>query len=404
MASERRIQFIEKSLDENYDLLAQYERRLLLESDPREQLKTKENITWINARIAELEHQLEELQNKAQAAAPELVVPQPGLPFAANHNPIETHFSGVITLLKQGKVIPVLGPGVNLCGRPAGVRWKPGQYLPSPEELSAHLAESFEYPEDDHPGLPRVSQYATIVHRPGPFYDRLRYVYDAIYPPTLLHEFWANLPLILRNKAPMPRYPIIITTNYDDLLERAYGEANEPYDLLAYASEGEHRNKFVHLLPGSSEWIPIDDPNKYLGLRLEQRPVILKMYGALERFNAGQDSLVITEDQLINYMTRTEISKLIPASLMRELRSSSLLFMGYNLRDWSLRVILHRIWGEREHRLNDYESWAIEPEESELSRKFWKKWDVELLPMSLEEYINGLSERLQALTPSRGRK
>ena len=44
-------------------------------------------------------------------------------------------------------------------------------------------------------------------------------------------------------------------------------------------------------------------------------------------------------------------------TLTAKLRKSHFLFLGYGLRDWNLRVILHRIAGEQ--RLN-YKSWAIQ--------------------------------------------
>ena len=43
--------------------------------------------------------------------------------------------------------------------------------------------------------------------------------------------------------------------------------------------------------------------------------------------------------------------------LAMQLRRSHFLFLGYGMRDWNLRVILHRIWGEQ--RLK-YKSWAIQ--------------------------------------------
>ncbi len=402
VVNERREKLLLKLLAENYDLLEQYERQLNLESDPRAQLKIRENLNWVHQRNAELEQQLENLKKPAAEAS---LVASALVSFnAPPADPLEAHFANLVSLFKQGRVISVLGDGINLLGRPAGAAWDLNRYPPTVEELAEHLAENFDYPPGSTPDLARVTQYASVLHRPGPLYDRLRQLYEVNYPPNDLHHFFASLPLLLRKKVANPRFPIIVTTNYDDLLERAFEEVDEPFDLLSYVAEGEQRNKFLHLPPGESDWIPIDDPNKYLGLKLEQRPVIIKMHGALNRFNSRQDGLVITEDHFINYMARTEISKLIPASIMRELRNSSLLFMGYSLNDWSVRVILHRIWGEREHRLNDYESWTVQPAPQELERKFWKKWDVEVVPIGLADYINGLSEQLQNFASSRSRR
>ena len=61
------------------------------------------------------------------------------------------------------------------------------------------------------------------------------------------------------------------------------------------------------------------------------------------------------------------------------------------------RHYLHRIWGEQKL---TYKSWAIQLKPDELEQKFWMKRDVEILNVSLEEYIAALSTRVQALSPT----
>ncbi len=77
----------------------------------------------------------------------------------------------------------------------------------------------------------------------------------------------------------------------------------------------------------------------------------------MDRASPERDSFVITEDHYIDYLTRTDISNLLPVTLAAKLRKSHFLFLGYSLRDWNLRVILHRIWGEQKL---TYKSWAIQ--------------------------------------------
>ena len=91
----------------------------------------------------------------------------------------------------------------------------------------------------------------------------------------------------------------------------------------------------------------------------DERTVILKMHGAVDRANpdATWDSYVITEDHYIEYLARTDIANLVPVTLAAKLRRSHFLFLGYSMRDWNLRVILHRIWGEQKLK---YKSWAIQ--------------------------------------------
>ncbi|MFQ5342890.1 MAG: SIR2 family protein [Anaerolineae bacterium] len=315
-------------------------------------------------------------------------------------DPLDLHYSVVVRAITAGRVVPFFGAGVNLCGRPAAMAWQPGQavHLPSGGELATYLAESFDYPLSDTDDLARVSQYVALAIGSGPLYDELRSLLDADYPPTALHQFFAALPGVLRNKGARQPYQLIVTTNYDDVMERAFHAAGEPFDLVFYIAEGEERGKFLHTPPDGEARL-IERPNEYRALALDQRPVILKIHGAVDRAAEEQDSFVITEDHYIDYLTRTDISNLIPATLVAKLRRSHFLFLGYSLRDWNLRVILHRIWGQQKL---TYKSWAIQLDPQELDQQFWMKRDVEILDARLEDYVDALGQRVQALPPAGG--
>jgi hypothetical protein len=127
--------------------------------------------------------------------------------------------------------------------------------------------------------------------------------------------------------------------------------------------------------------------------------VILKIHGTTDRINTEGDSFVITEDHYIDYLTRTDISNLVPVTLAAKLRRSHFLFLGYSLRDWNLRVILHRIWGAQKL---TYKSWAIQLDPEPIDREFWRKRDVDILNVRLEAYVAALSDRLQLLPRARG--
>lgn len=306
---------------------------------------------------------------------------------------LDAHYAALIRGLRDGRVVPLLGAGASQCGRRGDTAWTPGAQLPSGGELARYLAVEGGYPSDDTPDLARVSQYIAVMSGSGPLYEKLRELFAADYPTTPLHRLFAGLPARFREKGWPPRYQLLVTTNYDDALERAFQEAGEPFDLLTYMAEGEQKGKFLHVRPDGEAHL-IEKPNEYLGLSLTERSVILKMHGAVDRANPDRDSFVITEDHYIDYLTRTDIANLIPITLAAKLRKSHFLFLGYSLRDWNLRVILHRIWGEQ--RLT-YRSWAVQLNPQALDREFWRKRDVEILDLRLEDYVAGLSGHLDAL-------
>jgi hypothetical protein len=294
-------------------------------------------------------------------------------------------------------VVPFLGAGVNLCGRPQGEAWYKGEHLPSGGELAEYLASEYFYPEGEAQDLVRVSQFVALTQGSGPLYSALHEVFDTDCPPTPLHRLLANLPAALREEGYSPCYSLIVTSNYDDLMERAFQAADQPFDVVSYVAEGEGRGKFLHWPPDGEPRL-IEKPNEYWGLSLDERPVILKIHGAVDRVSEERDSYVITEDHYIDYLTRTDISNLVPVTLVAKLKRSHFLFLGYSLRDWNLRVILHRIWGEQKLR---WRSWAIQRHPDQIDTEFWRRRGVDILNVGLEDYVAVLSERFKAL-PSAG--
>ncbi len=312
---------------------------------------------------------------------------------ALDDQALQEHYELVIAEILEGRVVPLLGAGVNLCGRPSEVVWEHGQYqyLPSGRELADFLAARFKFPNEDARDLARVSQFAAIRLGPQSLYDELREVFDGDYPPTKLHDFLASLPaaqrqMVERGELRAAKHQLIVTTNYDDALERAFRAVEEPFDIVTYVADGTDRGKFLHW-PHEQDARLIERPNEYTDLDLGNRTVILKIHGAIDRTDAERDSFVITEDHYIDYLTRTDISNLVPVTLAAKLRKSHFLFLGYSMRDWNLRVILHRIWGEQ--RLSS-KSWAIQLDPDPIEQSFWAKREVDILEISLEDYIDGL--------------
>lgn len=316
--------------------------------------------------------------------------------------PDSEHYGIVAKRILDGAVVPFLGAGVNLCDRPPSVtEWERGTYLPSGAELAAYLAkEVVDYPYADLTDLLRVSQYLDVNLGSGPLYEALHNVFDVDYLPTRVHTLLASLPALIRAhpRGRQRLFPLIVTTNYDDALERAFQQAGEPYDLVTYVANGPDKGKFIHIPPGGGEPILIAVPNAYGALRCDEWPVIAKIHGAVDRGPSRQDSFVITENHYIAYLNHTNITELIPVNIAFRMKRSHFLFLGYSLRDWNLRVILHRIWGDAELTFN---SWAIQPSPDRLEEKSWPRRGVELLDIRLEEYIERLRQALEEVDGKR---
>jgi DNA-binding SARP family transcriptional activator len=286
-------------------------------------------------------------------------VPRPRLAAAAAD---EAHFAEVAAALLSGRLVPVLGADAGA--------------------LAAHLAQRFDYREDAS-DLTRVAQFVALTKGAGPLYDELTELLDTAAAPTPVHRFFASLPRLLRGRG-LP-HQLLVTTSYDLALEQALLEAEEEFDIVSYVASGRDRGRFCHRDP-SGETRVIELPNMYATeLSLEQRTIVLKLHGGLDQ------SFVVTEDDYIGYLARSDVGGAIPVVLAAKLRRSHFLFLGYGMREWSLRLVLDRISGGEPLA---YRSWAVLPEARPLERQFWRSRDVDLLEQALDAYVESLGSYL----------
>jgi len=268
-------------------------------------------------------------------------------------------------------VIPVLGADVS--------------------ELTKRLAARFDCPGSET-ALPRVAQYVATMKGSGPLYDELHELFELDAGVTGVHRFLASLPALLR--AAGAPHQLIVTTGYDLALEEAFLEADEEFDVVSYLANGPHRGKFCHIGPDGSG-AAIDLPNTYATeLSLERRTVILKLHGQLDATpDRTWESFVVTEDDYIDYLAQTEVTSLVPVGLTAKLRRSHFLFFGYSMADWNLRLLLSRLRGDQPL---TYRSWAIHPRPTPLEREFWRRREVDVVELPLEQYAEVLAAHLPA--------
>lgn len=285
-------------------------------------------------------------------------------PRAAQAEADEVHFDEVAGAVLAGRLVPVLGADTAFLGE--------------------QLATRFAYPDGPH-DLARVAQFVALTKGSGPLHEELRSLLDATAGPTALHRCFAALPRLLRERG-LP-HQLLVTTSYDLALEEALLEAGEQFDVVAYIAAGRDRGRFCHRAPNGTTTV-IEVPNTYATeLSLAERTVVLKLHGGLE----PDDDVVVTEDDYIGYLARGDVASAIPVALAAKLRRSHFLFLGYGMREWSLRLVLDRMWGGE---VPSFRSWAVVPEAHSLERSFWRARDVDLLELPLPDYGAALARYL----------
>ena len=301
---------------------------------------------------------------------PPAALPQIGIPY-----PI------IARALASGRIIPFLGAGASIVGRPAHTPWtETSAFPPTGSELAAHLALDAgvgeAYGADD---LAKVAQFyeisagdrdtladkiTTLLGRPG-------------FAQGAIHKLLAAAPQPL----------LVITTNYDELIESAFDEAGKPFDLVVHSTDPKHKQRVLWRRHGQAGFENV--AVNRLDIDLATTTVVYKMHGtvASKGFTPGQ--FVITEDDYVEFLGRMTRGNAIPAVFAERFLQAPFLFLGYGLRDWNFRVVLGQLRSES----RNVRSWAIQRAPSPLEARLWQHRGVELYDAALDDFASDLRAR-----------
>ncbi len=217
--------------------------------------------------------------------------------------------------LRSGLYAPFLGAAVS------------SPPLPTAPALSERLAERFLYPMEDRWDLKAVSQYKAVmtdhVFVKDVVCEELQAAIDEGGAKRVSghpHDLLARLPL-----------KIYLTTNYDLLLEDA---------LIAVGRQPvtEYCRWNSELRRGSRRRRPAPDPTV-------QSPLVFHLHGTLRQAS----SIVLTEDDYYDFVVNmSRDGSMIPPLIQEVIANHTLLFVGYGLKDWNLRVLLRGLVAAQE--------------------------------------------------------
>ena len=133
------------------------------------------------------------------------------------------HCQVVARRLSEGKVIPFLGAGANLCERPPGHDVAAGRLPPERRRAGRLLRRNVRLPGQGRCSISFASsQYVDLTAGDAALFEELHAIFAGGYEPNKLHRLLAELPAILRAQGRRPCGQLVITTNYDDAVERAF--------------------------------------------------------------------------------------------------------------------------------------------------------------------------------------
>jgi hypothetical protein len=198
---------------------------------------------------------------------------------------------------------------------------------------------------------------------------------------------------------------LIVTTNYDDLTEKAFIEEKRPYYLVSHLTD---RTDWAEAVlwwkydpanldfgkPESFRPDPVPPADLSRFIDLTTTTVIYKMHGTVDNYLNEWSSYVITEDDYVDFLSRMTTNTAVPAMFIKYFSERHFLFLGYGLRDWNFRVVLRDLF--RNRRPDQRRSWAIQYQPSELEKQLWDRRGVDIYDMSVKEFEKDLRSLPQA--------
>jgi hypothetical protein len=151
------------------------------------------------------------------------------------------------------------------------------------------------------------------------------------------------------------KLPIYVTTNPDNLLRDALREEGvDPVVRGCRWKSGLDANPLFADLDEGYEPSP-------------ERPLVFQLFGSLD----VPRSLLVTEDDYFDFLIAVhQRTDLVPVRLRSALADSALLFMGFQLEDWSFRVLFRSLLASEGSKLlsgHPHVAVQIEPEDGQIA-------------------------------------
>lgn len=257
----------------------------------------------------------------------------------------------LINQIKEGNVVLFLGSGAT-----KGAIHPEGKDSPTGQELADLIAKQFL--GDDYLGmrLESISEYAISE---SSMFNVQKFIYDIFskYEPSESH-------LLI----PSIRWKAIATTNYDLIVEKAYGLSSERVQsLVKFIKDGETVDE------------KIKTPNDMQ---------FFKLHGCINEINDPKIPLILTIDQYITHKKNRE--RLF--SKVKELAGDfSFLFIGHSLEDSDIRAILLELDNEITNRQRSY---IVIPSAKDAQKRLWEGKKTTIIEAKLDEFMKQIKSDL----------
>lgn len=273
---------------------------------------------------------------------------------------------------------------------------------PSARELAAALAASSGYAGSWPFSLLAVSSYHEFVFQRAGHFSALQQLFAAKQAPLPTHELIAEAARHhLRNSK---RDYLVITTNYDRLIEIAFDKAGVHYCVLTV----DRNDRIVDVCFSSKvrEWLDYGESEyrdfeeehrsrypQFFNLSNRPKPlaVLYKIHGCLQPAQSGRDSIVLSDEDYITFLRRQGEGGegIMPAAVKPLIQNKGFLFLGYSFSDWNIRGLYKMIVGQRApgRALQDY---TVVSSLSPYESAYFSQQSIHILVADLVDFVSSV--------------
>jgi len=187
---------------------------------------------------------------------------------------------------------------------------------------------------------------------------------------------------LLTTLAELDGVRLIVTTNYDLLMEKALKVAKREYVKVVQPVGGFEPTELAR------------KDEELARAKVDGKLILYKIHGTLPDPGSAPERIILTEEDYIEFLTVVANNEVgIPSTIRTEMTTATLLFLGYGLEDWDFRTLFKGTI-EKLERYQTFKSFAIQRNPSSFWAKFWEEEKgVVVYDMDLHAFADELGER-----------
>ena len=286
-----------------------------------------------------------------------------------------------------------------------------GKRLPHPVDLATvfRWAANVTGLASSAPPLLSVASYCSYTQGSDVVWRQLKELFQNKTKTTKVHRMvacmaWHHVRRVSRDY-------LIVTTNYDRLVEQALKLAEVPYCVLAVdktvvgwvdatLSEGlqayfEMTDEDFSIFRQSIERPPLNS----LFQAQPHRPiaVVYKIHGCLYPPRTDCDSIILTDEDYVDYIRKDGAgNSRIPAGVRLLMERKGFLFMGYSFSDWNVRSWYKNLVEDAPFRMKHPQDYAVLRDLDPYEGGFFEKRSINILFTDLNRFAESIMDNTPA--------